>query len=101
MTDPHTQESRGFGFVKMETSADAEACIEALNQTVVEGKTMTVAHVSLGSDTRRAITEFRLVVVARVPPLRVGTTVSRSTLVDLDSAVEAATVAATAEVSVI
>ena len=48
MTDPHTQESRGFGFVKMETPADAEACIEALNQTVIEGKTMTVAHARRG-----------------------------------------------------
>lgn len=56
MTDPHTQESRGFGFVKMESAADAEACIEALNQTVVEGKTMTVAHVCI----KARISERRL-----------------------------------------
>ncbi len=39
------EESRGFGFVKMETGEDANAVIEALNGTTVEGKVMTVAHV--------------------------------------------------------
>jgi transformer-2 protein len=65
MLDPHTRtlarllsfdglygiadllgESRGFGFVKMDTSDDANAAIEKLNGTSQEGKVMTVAHVS-------------------------------------------------------
>ena len=40
-----SEESRGFGFVKMEVNEDAQACIDQLNQTQLEGKTMTVAHV--------------------------------------------------------
>ena len=39
------EESRGFGFVKMELGEDANACIEAINGTTVEGKVITVAHV--------------------------------------------------------
>jgi len=39
------EESRGFGFVRMETGEDANACIEAINGTTVEGKVITVAHV--------------------------------------------------------
>ena len=41
-----SEESRGFGFVKMETGEDANACIEAINGTTFEGKVITVAHVS-------------------------------------------------------
>jgi len=48
MSDPHTQESRGFGFVKMVTPEDAEAVISQLNQTDLEGKIMTVAHARRG-----------------------------------------------------
>ncbi|CAD6578355.1 MAG: hypothetical protein TREMPRED_002162 [Tremellales sp. Tagirdzhanova-0007] len=48
MADPHTQESRGFGFVKMETGEDANACIEAINGTTFEGKVITVAHARRG-----------------------------------------------------
>jgi transformer-2 protein len=63
MTDPHTsmsrlgfaiwkridktEESRGFGFVKMNSPDDAEAAIAALHGTTIEGKTISVAHVSL------------------------------------------------------
>lgn len=46
---PATEESRGFGFVKLESVSEAEAAIEALNGTSIDGKTLTVAHVSLKS----------------------------------------------------
>ncbi|KAG6884193.1 hypothetical protein C0993_000485 [Termitomyces sp. T159_Od127] len=42
MYDPHTRESRGFGFVTMESSEEADAAITALNNTELMGKTMTV-----------------------------------------------------------
>ncbi|KAG6813702.1 hypothetical protein H0H92_008109 [Tricholoma furcatifolium] len=42
MYDPHTRESRGFGFVTMESSEEADAAITALNATELMGKTMTV-----------------------------------------------------------
>ncbi|GBE77608.1 hypothetical protein BKA93DRAFT_781617 [Sparassis latifolia] len=42
MYDPHTRESRGFGFVTMETGEEADAAITALNATDLMGKTMTV-----------------------------------------------------------
>lgn len=42
MYDPHTRESRGFGFVTMETAEDADAVIAALNATEVFGKMMNV-----------------------------------------------------------
>ncbi|KAI0728355.1 hypothetical protein C8Q72DRAFT_834267 [Fomitopsis betulina] len=42
MYDPHTRESRGFGFVTMESSEEADAAITALNATDFMGKTMTV-----------------------------------------------------------
>jgi RNA recognition motif-containing protein len=45
MYDPHTRESRGFGFVTMETGEEAEAAITALNATDLMGKTMTVEKV--------------------------------------------------------
>ncbi|KAK1925345.1 hypothetical protein DB88DRAFT_483644 [Papiliotrema laurentii] len=48
MTDPHTKESRGFGFVKMNSPDDAEAAIAALHGTTIEGKTISVAHARRG-----------------------------------------------------
>lgn len=42
MYDPHTRESRGFGFVTMETGEEADAAITALNGTELMGKIMTV-----------------------------------------------------------
>lgn len=45
MYDPHTRESRGFGFVTMESSEEADAAITALNATDLMGKTITVAKV--------------------------------------------------------
>jgi transformer-2 protein len=46
MYDPHTRESRGFGFVTMETGEEADAAITALNATDLMGKTMNVEKVS-------------------------------------------------------
>jgi RNA recognition motif-containing protein len=45
MYDPHTRESRGFGFVTMETAEEAEAAITALNATDLMGKAVTVEKV--------------------------------------------------------
>ena len=46
MYDPHTRDSRGFGFVTMETAEEAEAAITALNGTDLMGKAMNVEKVS-------------------------------------------------------
>ncbi|KAG6399344.1 hypothetical protein SASPL_140821 [Salvia splendens] len=40
--DPHSKESRGFAFVTMETTKDAERCIKNLNRSVIEGRLITV-----------------------------------------------------------
>ncbi|KAI0299833.1 hypothetical protein BC826DRAFT_714965 [Russula brevipes] len=45
MYDPHTRESRGFGFVTMESLEEAEAAVTALNATELMGKAMTVEKV--------------------------------------------------------
>jgi transformer-2 protein len=42
MYDPHTRESRGFGFVTMETAEAAEAAIAALNGTDLLGKPLAI-----------------------------------------------------------
>jgi len=42
MYDPHTRESRGFGFVTMESAADADACIAALNGTDLKGRSLSI-----------------------------------------------------------
>ncbi|PHH58733.1 hypothetical protein CDD81_4732 [Ophiocordyceps australis] len=42
MRDPHTKESRGFGFVKMITSAQAEAAKEGLQGEQIEGRTLSI-----------------------------------------------------------
>eukprot|EP00128_Syssomonas_multiformis_P014143 Colp12_sorted_trinity150504_noHs@602 len=47
VVDPHTKESRGFGFVRIESIPDGEAAIEALNGTQLEGRDLGVQRVSL------------------------------------------------------
>lgn len=47
MYDPHTRESRGFGFVTMETVEGAEAAVNQLNASELLGKTMTVEKVGV------------------------------------------------------
>ena len=42
MRDPHTRESRGFGFVKMYTAEEADAAKEALQGEVYEGRTLSI-----------------------------------------------------------
>ena len=45
MYDPHTRDSRGFGFVTMETAEEADACIAALNGTEFMGRTLSIEKV--------------------------------------------------------
>ncbi|KAH8087541.1 hypothetical protein HD553DRAFT_261706, partial [Filobasidium floriforme] len=45
MYDPHTKESRGFGFVMMVDADGAARAIAELNGKEFMGKVMTVAHV--------------------------------------------------------
>ena len=42
ITDKFTGQSRGFGFVEMNTDDDAKVAIEALNGTQMDGRTLTV-----------------------------------------------------------
>ena len=42
MKDPHTAESRGFGFVKMVTAEEADAAREALQGETIEGRTLSI-----------------------------------------------------------
>jgi RNA recognition motif-containing protein len=42
MLDPHTKESRGFGFVKMVTGEQADAAKEGLQGEVIEGRTLSI-----------------------------------------------------------
>jgi RNA recognition motif-containing protein len=42
MTDKFTGKSRGFGFVEMSTAEEANAAINALNATQMDGRTLTV-----------------------------------------------------------
>ncbi len=42
MVDPHTKESRGFGFVNMVTPEDADTAREKLQGEVIEGRTLSI-----------------------------------------------------------
>lgn len=42
MRDPHTRESRGFGFVKMVTTEGADAAKDALQGENYEGRTLSI-----------------------------------------------------------
>jgi len=42
MRDPHTKESRGFGFVKMATSEQADAAKEGLQGEPFEGRNLSI-----------------------------------------------------------
>ncbi|KAJ7093452.1 hypothetical protein B0H15DRAFT_776652, partial [Mycena belliarum] len=46
MYDPHTRESRGFGFVTMESGEEADAAIAALHGTELGGKVRSFASIS-------------------------------------------------------
>lgn len=45
VTDPRTRESRGFGFIGVETPEQANACVEHLNNAEVDGRKITVEKV--------------------------------------------------------
>ncbi|EFX01090.1 transformer-SR ribonucleoprotein [Grosmannia clavigera kw1407] len=42
MRDPHTKESRGFGFVKMVTSDQADAAKDGLQGEVIDGRSLSI-----------------------------------------------------------
>lgn len=42
MRDPHTRDSRGFGFVKMQTADQADAAKNGLNGETIEGRTLSI-----------------------------------------------------------
>ncbi|TIB05058.1 hypothetical protein E3P96_01449 [Wallemia ichthyophaga] len=48
MLDPHTRESRGFGFVTFENPSEADDAIEKLHLSQILGKTITVARARRG-----------------------------------------------------
>jgi RNA recognition motif-containing protein len=41
--DRETGRSRGFGFVEMQTTSEAEAAMQALNNKEIEGRSMSVS----------------------------------------------------------
>ncbi|CAM6103306.1 unnamed protein product [Calypogeia fissa] len=42
VVDPRSRESRGFGFVTMDSLEDAERCIKYLNRSILEGRVISV-----------------------------------------------------------
>jgi RNA recognition motif-containing protein len=42
ISDKFTGQSRGFGFVEMSSSSEAQKAIESLNGTQIDGRTLTV-----------------------------------------------------------
>jgi len=42
ISDKMTGQSRGFGFVKMSSSSEAQSAIQSLNGTQFEGRSLTV-----------------------------------------------------------
>ena len=51
--DKYTSRSRGFGFVEMSTSEAAQAAIEALNGSEIQGRTINVSVAKERSDNNR------------------------------------------------
>lgn len=61
MVEPRTRVSRGFAFVTMDSLEDANRCIKYLNQSVLEGRYITVERVMCSF--LFEVTMFRLVIV--------------------------------------
>lgn len=59
MRDPHTKDSRGFAFVTMDTSEEADAAINGTNATELMGRTMNVEKARRGRARTRS---FRLAI---------------------------------------
>ena len=58
MYDSHSRESRGFGFVTMETAEEADAAITAMNGTELMGKAISVEKVCVAVHPYPASTNF-------------------------------------------
>lgn len=50
MYDPHSRESRGFGFIRMASTEDADRAISSINGTELDGRVITVEKVSMRKD---------------------------------------------------
>ena len=53
VTDKFSGQSRGFGFVEMSSESEAAAAVTALNETDLEGRTITVAEARPREDRAR------------------------------------------------
>jgi RNA recognition motif-containing protein len=53
MYDPHTRESRGFGFIQMQNTEDANRAMEAVNATDIDGRIVTVEKVIVGNHSNK------------------------------------------------
>lgn len=62
VVDPRTKESRGFGFVTMDSFESAERCIKHLNKSALEGRIITVEKVWAS-----LVLSFVLVIYVKVP----------------------------------
>jgi hypothetical protein len=69
MYDPHTRDSRGFGFVMMDNPEDAAACIAEYDKKDFMGKVMTVAMVRVFSFFRRCFSPSRQLLMCCGPVL--------------------------------
>lgn len=52
MYDPHTRESRGFGFIRMATTEDADRAMASINGMEIDGRTVTVEKVRRSNSSR-------------------------------------------------
>lgn len=59
MKDPRTRDSRGFAFVTFEEVSAAEEAMNALNATVLDGRTMLVEKAKRGRARTREFATMR------------------------------------------